>query len=143
VKITFTCKDPEELAEAAEILVNFFKDARVFVFSGEPGAGKTTFIKAICKELGVIDPVSSPTYGLLHEYVRSKGEKIYHFDFYRINDSTEAIDIGLEEYLESGQYCLIEWPVKISGLVPADAVSVIITQQGDSRLIVMEREKGL
>ena len=83
MKITFDCYHPEELEEAAEILINFFRTARVFTFSGDLGAGKTTFIKAVCHELGSPDPVSSPTYSLVNEYRLDDDKKIYHFDFYR------------------------------------------------------------
>ena len=94
------------------------------------GAGKTTFIKALCAELGVTDEVSSPTFSLVNEYHTSSGEKIYHFDFYRIENEEEVYDIGYEEYLYSGHRCFIEWPEMIGGLVPEDAVTIRIEETG-------------
>lgn len=141
MKITFDCYHPEELEEAAEILINFFRTARVFTFSGDLGAGKTTFIKAVCHELGSPDPVSSPTYSLVNEYRLDDDKKIYHFDFYRITDPSEALDIGFEEYLESGNYCLIEWPKLISDLLPPETVNVQIREKESARQIIMTGTK--
>jgi len=143
MKITFDCNEPEELEEAAEILVNYFRKARIFTFSGEMGAGKTTFIKAICKELGSSDQVNSPTYNLVNEYALPDGKRIYHFDFYRIDQIQEALDIGLEEYLESGMYCLIEWPEKLGNLIPDDCISVEIVKKSEGRVITMNEKKEL
>jgi tRNA threonylcarbamoyladenosine biosynthesis protein TsaE len=143
MKIKFDCKSPEELEEAAEILVNYYKNSRVFAFSGEMGAGKTSFIKAICRELGAIDSASSPTYSLVNEYVTAGGRKIYHFDFYRIAQISEAVDIGFEEYLDSGEYCFIEWPEKVSGILPSDVIMVNIAQKDEGRLITMSDKKDL
>ncbi len=89
-------------------------------------AGKTTFIKAICAQLGVEEPVSSPTFSLVNEYEAARGELIYHFDFYRIESEAEALDMGALEYFSSGNLCLIEWPSKVAGLLPPDAVEVSI-----------------
>lgn len=123
-------KSPEELPGVAGELINMFSDERVYVFYGKMGAGKTTFIKAICQYLGVEDVVSSPTFALINEYVTSAGEQVYHFDFYRIKNAYEALDIGFEEYLYSGAYCLVEWPEKVDGLLPGKHVAVRIEEQG-------------
>ena len=120
-------KSESELPEAAKSLLRAHPDARVFAFYGQMGAGKTTFIKAICRELGVPDIVQSPTFALINEYITSGGESVYHFDFYRIKKTEEAFDIGYEDYVYSGRYCLIEWPELVDGLLPEDAVKVKIT----------------
>jgi len=90
-------------------IIDLAKDYKIWTFNGEMGAGKTTLIKSICKNLGVINEVSSPTFSLVNEYKTKNGETIYHFDFYRIKSINEAYDIGIEEYFESGNICLIEW----------------------------------
>jgi len=120
-------KSESELPEAAKSLLRAHPDARVFAFYGQMGAGKTTFIKAICRELDVPDIVQSPTFALINEYITSGGESVYHFDFYRIKKTEEAFDIGYEDYVYSGRYCLIEWPELVDGLLPEDAVKVWIT----------------
>jgi tRNA threonylcarbamoyladenosine biosynthesis protein TsaE len=115
-----------DLEEAAKTLLAFNKENKIFVFYGEMGAGKTTFIKAICTELGVRDTVSSPTFSIVNEY-EGNGRTIYHFDFYRIKTLQEAFDIGYEEYFYSGDICLIEWPEKVQELLPEHYVRVDIT----------------
>lgn len=116
----------DELEKAAQVLLKEFKNNRVFIFSGTLGSGKTTFIKYICKVLGVTVGISSPTFSLVNEYECAKGSVVYHFDFYRINDVQEAYDIGYEEYFYSGNYCFIEWPEKIPGLIPQNAIEIKI-----------------
>ena len=138
MKIAFECTAPEELAEASEILTNYFKDDRIFAFFGEMGAGKTTFIKAICAELGSYDSANSPTYGIVNEYLLKNGSKVYHFDFYRITHIEEAIAIGFDEYLNSGNYCFIEWPENVLPLMPERFVKVNILLEEEVRLISME-----
>jgi tRNA threonylcarbamoyladenosine biosynthesis protein TsaE len=115
--------DLSDLDEAAKDLMAFAGDHKIFAFDGEMGAGKTTFIKAICKYLGITDLVSSPTFSLVNEYESNSGP-LYHFDFYRIKDLTEAYDIGYEEYFYSGSICLIEWPEKIEELLPIPRINV-------------------
>jgi len=115
-----------ELNGAAKALFNFSGDAKIFVFEGEMGAGKTTFIKTVCEELGVTDVVSSPTFSIVNEYETSDAT-VYHFDFYRIKNLQEAYDLGYEEYFYSGDYCLIEWPERIAELLPDSYVKVTIT----------------
>jgi tRNA threonylcarbamoyladenosine biosynthesis protein TsaE len=108
-----------------------FPDSRVFAFFGSMGAGKTTFIKAICAELGVEDIVQSPTFSIINEYKTRSGESIYHFDFYRIKKIGEVFDIGYEDYLYSGNYCFIEWPELIGPLLPDDTIRVHISGETD------------
>ena len=138
MKITFECRAVAELSEAAKILVSNFSAQRVFAFYGEMGSGKTTLIKAICAEMGVKDVVNSPTYGLVNEYKTSNGNKVYHFDFYRLNSVEEALDIGVEEYLNSGNYCFMEWPERIAEVLPETIVNVRISLKGEVRVISME-----
>jgi len=101
---------------------------RVFLFYGSMGAGKTTFIRAICEELGVEESVNSPTFAIVNEYRSGEGDPIYHFDFYRINKEEEAYDFGYEDYFYSGELCFVEWPEKIENLLPEDAVTVSISE---------------
>ena len=122
----------EALPQAAQEFLSLMDDATVYTFEGEMGAGKTTFIKAICEELGVEDVINSPTFAIINEYRSSEtGELIYHFDFYRINKLSEAEDIGTEDYFYSGALCFIEWPEKIEELLPGDVVEVAITENPD------------
>lgn len=121
---------------AAKKFIEQMGDSTVFAFHGEMGAGKTTFIKAICEELGVEDPINSPTFAIVNEYRSATGELIYHFDFYRINKIDEAFDFGYEDYFYSGALCFIEWPEKIEELLPFDVVSVQIKQIEDNSRVI-------
>lgn len=116
----------QDLGHVAQTLVSSSGDQKVWCFHGEMGAGKTTLIKAICTELGVEDDMSSPTFSIVNEYRKSDGSPIYHFDFYRIREMAEAIDIGAEEYFYSGNYCFIEWPEIVDGLLPPDRLEINI-----------------
>lgn len=120
--------DLSSLQNSAKILLKNFENDRVFAFYGSMGAGKTTFIKAICHELGSDDFVTSPTFALINEYTTRKDQLIYHFDFYRIKKLEEAFDLGYEDYIYSGNYCFIEWPEKIESLLPEGVVEVRITE---------------
>ncbi len=129
---TIQIKSLDTIRDAARAFIASMDDRTVFAFHGEMGAGKTTFIKAICEELGVDDVINSPTFAIINEYRSSTtGELIYHFDFYRINKLSEAEDIGTEDYFYSGALCFIEWPEKIEGLLPGDVVDVTITEDPD------------
>lgn len=125
-----------EIDKAAQEFVNAMNGRTVFAFYGKMGAGKTTFIKALCNELGVTDMVNSPTFSIVNEYIDGEGNSVYHFDFYRIKRLSEAYDIGFDDYVYSGNLCLMEWPELIEELLPDDVVRVTIEEQADgSRLI--------
>lgn len=106
-------------------------DGRVFAFCGQMGAGKTTFIAAVCKALGIEEPVNSPTFAIVNEYVADNGETVYHFDCYRLNTLRDALNIGIEEYFASGNICFIEWAENIEELLPVDTVRVNIVVEDD------------
>ncbi|MBR3030057.1 MAG: tRNA (adenosine(37)-N6)-threonylcarbamoyltransferase complex ATPase subunit type 1 TsaE [Bacteroidales bacterium] len=108
-------------------------DNRIVAFYGSMGAGKTTFISALCRHFGVEDDVCSPTFTIVNEYRAADGESIFHFDFYRIDSLREAVDIGFGEYLYSGNLCLIEWPEKVEDLLPEETLNVRITASDDGR----------
>ncbi|MBD1393722.1 tRNA (adenosine(37)-N6)-threonylcarbamoyltransferase complex ATPase subunit type 1 TsaE [Mucilaginibacter glaciei] len=108
---------PADLPGAATSILEFARTNRILLFYGEMGAGKTTLIKTMCAQLGVNDSVTSPTFSIVNEYKSDKGP-VFHFDFYRLSNQTEALDLGYEEYFDSGNYCFIEWPEKIAGLIP-------------------------
>jgi tRNA threonylcarbamoyladenosine biosynthesis protein TsaE len=114
-----------ELTDVAQKIIKNSKN-NVLLFYGEMGVGKTTLIKEIVKQLGVNDNVSSPTFSLVNEYHSTDGSKIFHFDFYRINNEDEALDMGIEEYFYSKNWCLVEWPNKVENLVPLNAVNIKI-----------------
>lgn len=120
--------DSEEgLREVAEALLDALAGRTVVALRGEMGAGKTTLVRALAEALGVEDRVTSPTFALVNQYEGARGERLYHFDFYRIDDEREAFDLGYEEYFYSGDLCLVEWPEKVEGLLPAEVVEVRIT----------------
>jgi len=123
-----------EITEVAKEVISNAK-RKVLLFNGEMGVGKTTLIKEIVKQLGVLDNVSSPTFSLVNEYHSTTGEKIYHFDFYRINSEEEAMDMGVEEYFYSKSWCLVEWPNKVENLVPLESVSITISEKNQQRTI--------
>ena len=125
----------DTIREAAREFIQHIGDARIFAFYGKMGAGKTTFVKAICEELGSTDVITSPTFAIVNEYSASE-EPIYHFDFYRIKKLEEVYDMGIEEYFYSGALCLIEWPELIEEVLPDDAVKVTIEEQPDGSRIV-------
>lgn len=121
---SFLIRGLEDLSIAAKWLLTKTGSQRQMAFYGEMGAGKTTFIQAICRELGVVEDVTSPTFALVNEYSGYDDQVIYHFDFYRLNDPAEALDFGLEDYLSSDGYCLMEWPEKISPFLPEDICQI-------------------
>jgi tRNA threonylcarbamoyladenosine biosynthesis protein TsaE len=132
----FKIKSIKEINVVARQFIEKMGNRKVFLFNGKMGAGKTTFIKAICEEMGVQETVNSPTFSIINEYEAAKGEIIYHFDCYRIKNIEEAKDIGVEEYLYSGNYCFIEWAENIASLLPAYAVNVEIIENVDGTRIV-------
>ena len=152
-------QDIEHIREAAQKFINQIGDRRVFAFYGKMGAGKTTFVKAICEELGVEDVITSPTFAIINEYqvlgdrclVMDNGQtintqhpthitQIFHFDFYRIKKLEEVYDMGYEDYFYSGALCFIEWPELIEDVLPEDAVRVNIEEQPDGSRLVIEIE---
>lgn len=133
-----TIKSLDDICSAAKSFVAEMGDNTVFAFRGAMGAGKTTFIKAVCEVLGVEDVINSPTFAIVNEYRSDSGELIYHFDFYRINKQEEVFDFGYEDYFYSGSLCFVEWPEKIEELLPSDTVNVVIDVMEDgSRLLKM------
>ena len=127
----------EDIRQAARQFVEHMGENTVFAFYGKMGAGKTTFIKAVCEELGVDDTITSPTFAIVNEYEAANGRPIYHFDFYRIKKISEAYDIGCEEYFYSGHPCFIEWPELIEEVLPEDTIDVTIEAlpDGERRLV--------
>lgn len=129
-------KDIEALPGAAREFLRELGERRVVAFDAPMGAGKTTFISAVCRELGVEDDISSPTFSIVNEYEGNDGELIYHFDCYRIDEEAEALDMGVEDYLSSGCLCLIEWPEIIERFLPDDTVRVSIAERSDGSRIL-------
>ena len=126
----------EELPQIAkEVIVN--SKHKIILFYGEMGVGKTTLIKEIVKQLGVLDNVSSPTFSLVNEYHTTNSDKVFHFDFYRIDNEVEALDMGIEEYFYSNSWCLVEWPNKVENLLPLKSVTINITAN-DNQLRTIE-----
>ena len=126
----------DQIGEAAQEFIANFGERRVFAFYGKMGAGKTTFIKAVCEALGVEDVITSPTFAIVNEYTPHSSlptphSSIFHFDFYRIKKLEEVYDMGFEDYFYSGALCFIEWPELIEDVLPEDAVKVSITENAD------------
>ena len=137
-----TIRSLDTIRETAREFVANMGQASVFAFYGKMGAGKTTFIKAVCEELGVTDVINSPTFAIVNEYRSDEtGELIYHFDFYRIKKLDEVYDMGYEDYFYSGALCFIEWPELVEELLPGNAVKVEIEESEDgSRIMHFEAE---
>lgn len=140
MKHEIVIKDLEDLDRAAREFLKEIADHTQVAFYAPMGAGKTTFTTAVCKALGVQeDAVSSPTFAIVNEYRGGQGQPIFHFDFYRIDKPAEALDIGLYDYLDSGELCLMEWPENIEGLLPEETLRISISVQPDgSRLLSWE-----
>lgn len=126
-----TIKNIESIHETAREFINSIGDHRVLAFYGKMGAGKTTFTKAVCEELGVTDVITSPTFAIVNEYTAGNGEPVYHFDFYRIKKLEEVYDMGYEDYFYSGNLCLMEWAELIEDLLPEDALRIAIEENPD------------
>ena len=129
MNIVFSLDQIKEVAK--QILVQNPK--KIILFNGEMGVGKTTLIKQLCKSLGVEDATSSPTFSLVNEYYTSNNQIVYHFDFYRLNKETEALDMGVDDYLYSGNWCFIEWSEKIASLIPEEHSTVTISLLSDGK----------
>jgi len=137
--MVFSSISTHQLPNTASETIKFAADSRIFLFYGDMGAGKTTFIKALCECLGTAENVTSPTFSIVNEYEGSN-DRIYHFDFYRLKTETEALDMGYEEYFYSGVYCFIEWPEKIPNLLPDHYVSIKISVESDNlRQIILDK----
>lgn len=138
--LTYSNVAQAELRSVAASLLKAEPANKVWLFIGDMGAGKTTLIKEICKQLGVEDAMSSPTFSIINEYSTREGQKVFHFDFYRIKKEEEAIDIGTEDYFYSGNYCFIEWPERVANLIPDQYTVVKIeTVDAQTRTISMKR----
>src|ERR1035437_6976844 len=133
-----TINSIKEIHKTAEKFIDQIGERTVFAFNGKMGAGKTTFIKSICEVMGVTETVNSPTFSIVNEYEAADGRIIYHFDCYRINKVQEALDLGAEEYLYSGNLCFIEWSENIAPLLPDSIVNVdIVETDADSRNVII------
>lgn len=130
-------KDKKHLSAAARQLIDEFPDKKIFAFYGSMGAGKTTFIKALCKNLGSVDVASSPTFTLVNEYKTAAGESLFHMDFYRIRKQEEVFDFGIEEYLTGDYYCFMEWPELIEELLPPETIKVKISVDNNEQRVLL------
>lgn len=129
-----------DLESVARELINYSEGIKVFAFYGKMGAGKTTFIQALCRALHTADTVNSPSFAIVNEYSTAEGEIIYHFDFYRIKNLEEAYDLGYEDYFYSGNFCFIEWPEKIETILPSEYIEVTIEDTGNGERGIIARQ---
>ena len=134
MSLKFIIRKEEELCAVAKMILEKY-NSKIFLFYGEMGVGKTSFIKKFCKELRVSDIVSSPTFSIVNQYSNVNDEIIYHFDFYRTEKKEEVFDIGYEEYLFSSSYCFIEWPEKIEDLLPTNCLKINMKLDNNNRII--------
>lgn len=131
-----------QLDDAAAKIVGFADDQRIWLFHGEMGSGKTTLIKHLCKKLHVEDNISSPSFQIINEYQRLEHERILHFDFYRIKDPIEALNLGVDEFFESGDLCMIEWPEKIMSLLPDRFLNIHINVVSENQRKILLSQNG-
>ena len=141
VSMNFIIKTIDSIDDVASDFLGAIKNKKHLAFYGDMGVGKTTFIKAICKQIGIDDGVTSPTFSIVNEYFTNPGESVYHFDFYRINSIEELLDLGYEEYLFGSNYCFIEWPDKGESIIPDHFLKVLIKEMPDgSRNIIINNK---
>jgi len=138
---TYEIIDEDELKAIAQKILDSFPDNRIFSLHGDLGAGKTTLVRFLCEQLEVVDRVVSPTFSLVNEYQNKKGEHIYHIDLYRIQTDQELYDLGIEEYLYGGSYCMIEWPERVEKLLPEGYVRIDLSAPGKGRIINVNIKK--
>ncbi|MCF6360321.1 MAG: tRNA (adenosine(37)-N6)-threonylcarbamoyltransferase complex ATPase subunit type 1 TsaE [Cyclobacteriaceae bacterium] len=131
-RLELSCEKEEDLLQVAKALLVFAGKIKIWLFVGDLGAGKTTLIKQLCYSLGVADEVSSPTFSIINEYL-ANGNQVYHFDFYRLKNKEEAVDIGVMEYFDSNHYCFIEWPQQVEQLLPDELLLISITAQENGK----------
>lgn len=135
---TYKAIDLEALPQIAQQIIALMGNKKIITFYGEMGAGKTTLIRQIGKQMGVLDTIQSPTFSIVNQYKTISNKTIYHFDFYRINDENEALDFGVEEYFYSNDFCFIEWAEKIPNLLPENYLKITIeVQENNKRLITI------
>lgn len=133
----------DQIQDVARQIIAEAGEEKIWVFQGQMGAGKTTMIKALAKEMGVKDQVSSPTFGIVNEYETAAASKIFHFDFYRLDDPTEALDIGIEEYFYGGEFCWIEWAEKIAQFLPDEFLLIRINPDSEkNRTITLQHSRN-
>ncbi len=129
----------QSLPQAAAAFLQTIGNAKLLAFYGAMGVGKTTFVKALCEAMGVQDVVNSPTFAIVSEYTDAQGEAVYHFDFYRIKKQAELFDLGFDNYLDSGCFCLMEWPELVEELLPDETLRIHLVEQADgSRLLTFD-----
>lgn len=132
----YRVKDLSQLDEIAKDVLSVFSSGRVFALEGQMGAGKTTFTKSLCKALDCKDNVCSPTFAIVNVYLSPKAGEIYHFDFYRLEDVSEAVQIGTEEYFYSGSYCFLEWSERVLPLLPEDVITIKIDVVSENERLI-------
>lgn len=138
---TFYIESLETIDEVAKAFLLHYKSEKVIALYGEMGAGKTTFIKALCKNLKIEDTVNSPSFAIVNEYHTFEDDIVYHFDFYRLKEESEAYDMGYEDYLYSGHYCMIEWPEKINSLLPEGRLDLhIVEEENGQRKLTVNKQ---
>lgn len=134
-----TIPNTDALADAAKQFLQTIGNAKLLAFYGAMGVGKTTFVKALCASMGVQDVVNSPTFAIVNEYTDAQGEAVYHFDFYRIKKQAELFDLGFDNYLDSGCFCLMEWPELVEELLPDETLRITLVEQADgSRMLTFD-----
>lgn len=128
---TFLISSLDKIEQVAAEFISTYKEPAVFCFYGSMGAGKTTFVQALCAQLRVVDVVNSPSFAIVNEYNTENDDAVYHFDFYRLKEEEEAFDLGYEDYFYSNNYCFVEWPEKIASLLPEKRYDVTVTVLDD------------